>query len=71
MEPLFQSVGKREYFMERLQISEISFAKTLALSLRNFPKRLSIPAALSGFISFNNLNTRSSVTLKNLNLKGS
>ena len=57
--------------MERLQILEIGLAKILDPSFRNFPERLSIPAALSGFTSFNNLNTRSSVTLENLNLKGS
>ena len=55
--------------MERLQTFEIGFAKTLAPSFRNFPETLSIPAVLFGFISINNLNTKSSVTFENLNLK--
>ena len=68
---IWQSVGNKEYFIERLQIFEIGFAKILAPSFRNFQERWSIPAALSGIISFSNLKTRSSVTLENLNLKGS
>ena len=57
-----QPVGKSEYFMERLPISEIGFSKVLVPSFRNFPERLSIPAALSIFIFFSNCSTKSSVT---------
>ena len=61
---------KNEYFMEILHSSEISFARIFAPSYKNFPERLSIPAALSIFISFSNCGTRSSVTFENLNLNG-
>ena len=54
--------------MERLHSLEIGFARILAPSLKNFPERLSIPAALSIFISFTSCSTRSSVTFENLNL---
>ena len=42
-----------------------------APSFKNLPERLSIPDALSIFISFNNFSTKSSMTLENLNLEGS
>ena len=57
--------------MERLHILVIGFAKIFAPSFKNFPERLSIPAALSIFISFNNFSTKSLVTFENLNLEGS
>ena len=57
--------------MERLQFWEIGFARIFAPSFKNFPERLSIPAALSIFISFNNFSTKSSVTFENVNLEGS
>ena len=65
---IWQSVGKIEYFMKRLHILEIGFARIFAPSFKNFPERLSIPAALSIFISFNNFSRKSSVTFENLNL---
>ena len=67
----WQSVGKTDYFMERLHILEIGFASIFAPSFKNFPERLSIPAALSIFISFNNFGTKSLVSFKKLSLLGS
>ena len=67
----WQSVGKTEYFMERLHIFEIGFARIFAPPFKSFPERLSIPAALSVFISFNNFSTKSLVTFEKLNLLGS
>ena len=61
---IWQSVGKSEYFMERLHSSEIGFARIFAPSFKNFPERLSIPAALSTVISFSNCSTWSSVTFQ-------
>ena len=57
--------------MERSHISETGFARIFAPSFKNFPERISIRAALSIFISFNNCSTRSSVTFENLNLERS
>ena len=56
--------------MERLHILEIGFAMMFAPSFQNFPGRLSIPGALSIFISFNSFSTKSSVAFENLNLEG-
>ena len=42
-----KTVGKTEYFMERLHIMEIGFATIFVLPFKNFPERLSIPATLS------------------------
>ena len=50
--------------MERLHISEISFARIFAPSFKNFPERLPIPTVLSIFLYFNNCSTRSSVTFE-------
>ena len=76
MEPFLKNcfnltIGKIEYFIERLHILEIDFAKIFAPSFKNFPERLSISAALSIFTSFNDISTKSSVTFENLNLGGS
>ena len=80
MEPLFntgfnlaiwQSLGKMEYFMERLHVLEIGFARIFASYFKNFLKRLSIPAALSIFMFFNNFSTKASVTFENQNSEGS
>ena len=57
-------VGKTEYFPERLHILEIGFARIFPPSFKNFRERLSKPAALSIFISFNNFSTKSSVTFE-------
>ena len=53
--------------MEQLHSSEISFAGIFAPSFINFLERLSIPVALSVFISISNCSTRSPVTFENLN----
>ena len=45
--------------------------KFYAPSFKNLPERLSIPEALSIFISFNDFSTKSSMTLENLNLERS
>ena len=66
----WQSVGKTEYFIERLHILGIGFPKTFTPTFKNFSERLSIPAVLSIFTSFNNFGTKSSVRLENLNLEG-
>ena len=68
---IWQSLGKMEYFLKRLHILEIGFARIFAPSFKNFPEKLSIPAALSIFISFGNFGRKSSVTFENLNLEGS
>ena len=52
----WQSVGKTEYFMERLRILGIGFARIFAPSI---------------FLSFNNFSTTSSVTFEKLDLLGS
>ena len=65
---IWQSVGKMEYFMERLHILETGFARIFAPSFKHFPEILSIPGSI--FISFNNL-VQSSVTFENLNLEES
>ena len=57
--------------MERLHSSGNGFARIFAPSFKNFPERLSIPVALSIFISFSNYNTRTSITFGKLNLEGS
>ena len=64
----WQSVQKTKYFMESLHILEIGFARIFASSCKNFPERLSIPAVLTIFISFNNFSTKPSVTFEKLNL---
>ena len=64
------SVSKMGYFMERLHILEIGFARIFVPSFKHFPERLLIPAALSIFISLNNFSTKSSVTFEKLNLLG-
>ena len=50
---ILQSVGKCEYFIDKLHICDIGLAKTAAPSFRNFPDKLSIPAALSSLRNFN------------------
>ena len=55
---IWQFVEKSEYFVERLHISKIGFAKILVLSLKNFPERWSIPATLFIFISISNCSKR-------------
>ena len=50
--------------MERLHILEIGFARIFAPSFKHFHEILSIPAALSIFISFSNSSKRS-VTFEN------
>ena len=68
---MWQSVGKNECFTERLHISVIGYFGTIFTpTFKTFPERLSIPAALSIFVSFSNCSTRSPVTLENLNLEG-
>ena len=57
--------------MERLHSSEIGFARKFTPSFKNFPERLSIPAALSISICFSNCRTMPSVTFEHLNLEGS
>ena len=57
--------------MERLHILKIGFTRMFAPSSKNFSERLSIPVALSIFISFNNFSTNSSVTFEKLDLLGS
>ena len=56
--------------MEKVHIFGIGFARIFALSFKKFLERLSIPAALSIFISFNNFSTKSLATFENLNLEG-
>ena len=46
---IWQSVGKSEYFMERLHSSEIGFARIFAPSFKNFPERLSTPPTLYSY----------------------
>ena len=67
----WQYFGKTKYFMERLHILEIGFARMFISSFKNFPERLLIPAAFSILMYFNDFSTKSSVTFENLNLEGS
>ena len=66
---IWQSVGKSEYFMESLHISEIDFARIFATSFKIFLEISSIPAALSLFISSSNSGSRPSVTFENVHLE--
>ena len=54
---LFAILWKTDREMERLHSSETGFANIGAPSLRNFPARLSSPAAFVGFIPSKSLRT--------------
>ena len=64
-----QSDGNTEYFINKLQIWETGLAKTIALSFKNLPDRLSRLAALFSSITLRGFNTVSSDTKVNLNLQ--
>ena len=66
---VLQSDGNIEYFIHKLQIWEMGLAKTVALSFKNLPDRLSRPTALFSSKSLRSFNTVSSDTKLNFNLE--
>ena len=66
---ILQSNGNIEHFIDKLQIWEMSLAKTVAQSFKNLPDRLSRPAALFSSKSLRSFNTVFSDIKLNLNLE--
>ena len=65
-----QSDGNIEYFINKLQIWETGSTKTIALSFKNLPDRLSRPTALFLSITLRSFNIVSSDTKVNFKKGG-
>ena len=63
---ILQSDGNIEYFIDKLHIWEMGLAKTVTLSFKNLPDRLSRPTALFSSKLWRSFNTVSSDTTLNL-----
>ena len=61
---ILQSKGNLKHFTERLHSFDFGEAKTTALSFKNLPEKLSVPAAsFSGLVFLSNFKTESKLHL--------